>query len=431
MSSSCYLGIGNKVVRRNVVADAFRQCGRRLPSTRGRVIVCAQSKHGVQRKVLSEDSKAARQNAASVVLLLTGFACTPNPAIALTAEDVTNAFSQAQELAKQAQGAASTSYSYAKTFLDQFVEVAKPAVETASPYVQEYGQKAIDVAVPVASELAGQAQKLAGQAGIDTNPFVDAAKTAVQAASSATGFAASQANRVLGAGKPYAASALDRILAQEPNALALEAGGLILLYLLAPFIFSSIGYTFRGYAGDYTAAQALDVLSTQDFVLIDVRTEKEKSKSGLPSLPRSAKNKLISLPVEELPSRLRGQLRSAKRVEAELTAIKITALKKITKSSKVIVLDAYGGVAKTIAKFLKAYGFRNAYIVRDGFDGGKGWLQSQLGVENATASRTEILSPSRIISAGSRALGGAGARSSDVVDVGTRRGLFLPSGSDD
>lgn len=390
---------------------------------------CRQKAHG---KVESKESSPAASNVALLSLTLSAvISTTADSANALTAEDVSNAFTQAQELASKAQEAASTSYGYARQFFDQFVEVAKPAVETASPYVQEYGKKAIDVAGPVASELAEQAQKLAGQAGLDTNPVVEAAKTAVGAASSVAGVVASQGAKTLEAGKPYAASTLERILAQEPSAIAVEAGGLILLYLLAPVIFSSIGYTLRGYAGDYTAAQALDLLGTQDFVLIDVRTEKEKSKSGVPALPRPAKNKQIALPVEELPSRLRGQVRNFKRVEAELTAIKITALKKISKGSKIILLDGYGNTSRMIAKFLKGYGFRSAYIVKDGFDGSKGWLQSQLGVENASASRTEILSPSRIISAGTRALGGAGAKANEVVDVGTRRGLFLPSGSED
>lgn len=49
-------------------------------------------------------------------------------------------------------------------------------------------------------------------------------------------------------------------------------------------------------AGDLTAPQALDLLTKEDYTLIDVRTEKEKVKSGVPSLPRNIKNKLFALP---------------------------------------------------------------------------------------------------------------------------------------
>jgi hypothetical protein len=49
-------------------------------------------------------------------------------------------------------------------------------------------------------------------------------------------------------------------------------------------------------AGDLTAPQALDLLTKEDYTLIDVRTDKEKVKSGVPSLPRNIKNKLFALP---------------------------------------------------------------------------------------------------------------------------------------
>ncbi len=49
-------------------------------------------------------------------------------------------------------------------------------------------------------------------------------------------------------------------------------------------------------AGDLTAPQALDLLTKEDYTLIDVRTDKEKVKSGVPNLPRNIKNKLFALP---------------------------------------------------------------------------------------------------------------------------------------
>lgn len=48
--------------------------------------------------------------------------------------------------------------------------------------------------------------------------------------------------------------------------------------------------------GELTALQALDLLSKEDYTLIDVRSEKEKAKSGVPSLPRNAKNKFLPIP---------------------------------------------------------------------------------------------------------------------------------------
>jgi len=56
------------------------------------------------------------------------------------------------------------------------------------------------------------------------------------------------------------------------------------------------------YKGDLTPAQALDKVTTQDYVLIDVRSDKDKAKAGVPQLPSNSKNKLISVPYAVLSS---------------------------------------------------------------------------------------------------------------------------------
>jgi hypothetical protein len=114
-------------------------------------------------------------------------------------------------------------------------------------------------------------------------------------------------------------------------------------------------------------------------VLIDVRSDKDKAKAGVPQLPSNSKNKLISVPyavlssleastrlsynvlasafsfffiatqkssrccalrLEDLPSKLKGMVRNAKKAEAEIAALKISYLKKIGKGSNVIIMDS-------------------------------------------------------------------------------------------
>ena len=67
-------------------------------------------------------------------------------------------------------------------------------------------------------------------------------------------------------------------------------------YLLLRPAWSLVSFGLRGYKGDLSPAQALDMVTSQDYVLIDVRSEKDKGKDGVPQLPSNAKNKLISLP---------------------------------------------------------------------------------------------------------------------------------------
>jgi hypothetical protein len=57
-----------------------------------------------------------------------------------------------------------------------------------------------------------------------------------------------------------------------------------------------------------------------------------------------------------------------------------------------------GDIAKTVARSLSGFGFNSTWVVTDGFDGGRGWVQSRLGTESSGTSFTEILSPSRVIS---------------------------------
>lgn len=63
--------------------------------------------------------------------------------------------------------------------------------------------------------------------------------------------------------------------------------------------------------------------------------------------------------------RLRSQLRDPSAIEAQVTALQIASLKKISKGTKVILLDRYGPAARTVAKELtrKGYGKVNCRVL--------------------------------------------------------------------
>lgn len=48
--------------------------------------------------------------------------------------------------------------------------------------------------------------------------------------------------------------------------------------------------------GDLTPAQTLDLISSKNHFMIDIRLEKDKDKAGIPRLPSSAKNRMIAIP---------------------------------------------------------------------------------------------------------------------------------------
>lgn len=50
------------------------------------------------------------------------------------------------------------------------------------------------------------------------------------------------------------------------------------------------------FVGDLTPAQTLDLLCTQNYILIDIRSEKDKDKAGIPRLPSGVKNNMVAIP---------------------------------------------------------------------------------------------------------------------------------------
>nr|AEQ59234.1 extracellular calcium sensing receptor [Taxus chinensis] len=314
-------------------------------------------------------------------------------AMAMTKEDIVTSLTKVEETYQQIEGATSTAYGFSKDVLEQILKAVKPAMDAAMPYLQKVSDSAVQVASPVALDVTQKAQIALENAGVDTKPVLEAAKTAAVIA----GGAAEQTTKAIEGAKPIASTTVDSIVSADPIILAEAAGALILLYLFVPSILSSIAFSFRGYKGDLTPAQALELLTKQDYVMIDIRTEKEKSKAGIPSLPRPAKNKLVSIAVEEFPNKLRSLLRKFKQVEAEVTSLKISYLKRLNKGSRIVIMDSYGDVAKIVAKSLTSLGFTHTWILTDGFSGNRGWLQSCLGTESYNTSFAQIFSSSRII----------------------------------
>ncbi|MCO5587599.1 hypothetical protein L7F22_041548 [Adiantum nelumboides] len=178
-------------------------------------------------------------------------------------------------------------------------------------------------------------------------------------------------------------------------------GIFVAIYLLVPFVIQMLAHAVRGYKGELSALQALDMVLKRGYLLIDIRTEKEKFKSGIPSLPQNVMNSILFVPIEDLSLKFKGQLRDYRRAEAEVAAIKISFLRRINKSSKLVILDRYGDVAKLVARSLTRFGFRNSWVITDGFDGGRGWVQSRLSTA-PRAGFAQMFSPTRLISEGAK-----------------------------
>ncbi|KAJ0048889.1 hypothetical protein Pint_16378 [Pistacia integerrima] len=375
-------------------------------------------------------------------------------ALTLDKDQIVSSLTEVEKTVGQVQEVGSSVIDTTQKILEVVGTALKPAIDVALPIAKQAGEQALKIASPVISEATKKAQEAIQGTGVDTEPVLSAAKTVADAAEKTT--------KVIGDAKPIAASTVETISSAEPVVIVGTAGALFLTYLLLPPIWSVITFSLRGYKGELTPAQSLDVITTKNYVMIDIRSEKDKDKAGIPRLPSSAKNRMISIPVsksitmlldyiyfssmlnyqfraksifvkgirsciyslfalglfiqsvlllgcigclEELPSKLRGLVRNSKKVEAEIAALKISYLKKISKGSNIIIMDSYSDSAKIVAKTLTRLGFKNTWIVADGFAGRRGWLQSRLGTDSYNFSFAEVLSPSRVIPAAARRFG--------------------------
>lgn len=321
---------------------------------------------------------------------------------ALTKDQIVSSLTEVEKTFDQVQETGSNVLDTTQRVLDVVGKTLKPAVDAALPILQQAGEQALKYASPAISEASKKAQEAIQSSGFDTEPVMTAAKTVAGAAQ--------QTTSMIEDAKPIASSTVETISSADPTTIVVTAGALFVTYLILPPIWSAISFNLRGYQGELTPAQALDLLCSRNHIMIDIRSEKDKNKAGIPRLPSSAKNKMIGIPLEELPNKLRGLVRNTKKVEAEIAALKISYLKRINKGSNIVIMDSYSDSAKIVARTLTGLGFKNCWIIADGFSGGRGWLQSRLGTDSYNFSFAEILSPSRIIPAGTRSFGPSGTK---------------------
>ncbi|KAI3985577.1 hypothetical protein MKX01_033860 [Papaver californicum] len=338
----------------------------------------------------------------TAISLFTLFTSNDAKAFSFSKDQIMDSLTQVEGTIDQAEEVGSGVLDFTQRVIRVVIDGLKPAADIALPILKSAGDQALKIASPVISEASKKAQETLQSSGFDTEPVVTAAKTVAGAAQ--------QTSKVIEEAKPIASSTVETLSSTDPVVILGTAGALFVTYLLLPPIWSGISYSLRGYKGKLTPAQTLDLISTKNYLMVDVRSEKDKNKSGTPRLPSSAKNKMITIPLEELPSKIRGIVRDSKKVEAEIAALKISYLKRLNKGSNIVIMDSYSDTAKIVAKALTSLGFKNCYVMADGFSGSKGWAQSRLGTDSPNLSFAEVISPSRVIPSVSR-FGTTGSRS--------------------
>ncbi|RZS06556.1 hypothetical protein BHM03_00037235, partial [Ensete ventricosum] len=171
-----------------------------------------------------------------------------------------------------------------------------------------------------------------------------------------------------------------------------------------------------------TIAQVVDVGSSVWGFSLDVfRSLSETLKPGvdaaLPILQSASKEalKIASPVVSDASKQAKEALQSAgvdpspvlsaAQVVSLFSSSSLHSRLNVLEAHNTIQMCSYSDIAKIVARTLTSLGFKNCWIVMDGFSGGKGWLQSRLGTDSYSASLVEVLSPSRVIPAATARFG--------------------------
>lgn len=238
--------------------------------------------------------------------------------------------------------------------------------------------EAVKAAGPVVKQVTPEITKAVTSAientGIDLNAVTSTTSTVVKVASEQAA-----------AASPLVTKVVTFLSGQQPTLIAEAAVGFAAIYVITPVLFKGLVGSVRGFAGELTAVKALDVINNEgNVVLVDIRTAREKEASGLPDIASSASSKLVEVEYAFTEDRkLRSQLRDVGAVEAAVTALQVSALKRVNKGTKIVLMCRYGGSAKAVAKELAKRGFGNVFTVANGFDGRGGWVSSKLQIKPA------------------------------------------------
>jgi len=289
--------------------------------------------------------------------------------------------------------------------------------EKATPYVDRAGKafapilgKASDLAqrtvVPKAADALKAGSEVAGSSltGLESSlnaQGVDIAPVK-QVAGTVAGTVATEAPKV-------GSAVADWVLLQDPQTLAKLGLGGLAAYIVLPVILKVLGSTARGYAGDLRPPQALELMSKdKGSTVVDIRTEDEQMAKGGIAVAKSMAKQVVDLSRTTLPDR--GNFRNPSAVEAKLTALKLAALKSVSKGSKIVLLCSNGKMSKIIAKELANMGYKSTYVIEGGFEQ---WKADKLQTQALYTTSGEVSSSF----APRLALPGTVRGSKSIVDV--------------
>ena len=256
------------------------------------------------------------------------------------------------------------------------------AAEAADAVSSVVGENVQQAAAAVSSVASGISEQVGGVVSSTQSMVQQAQTAAVDATSSLVGSVESQVATAVGSLPPpvrdtltAAASAAGdaaHFIAAEPRI----GGAAVVAAVTLPAVLLW-NAAFGGYSGNYNPDKALEILKSEDALLVDIRSERQRVDNGVPELKRGARGKGVSLPASKLLPSIARKVRNADALAIEIFGAQIASLARVSGNTRVIIMDDRGEMAKAVARAASAAGLRRAYIIDGGF---KSWKSSGLTI---------------------------------------------------
>ncbi|CAL8468025.1 g7564 [Coccomyxa elongata] len=274
----------------------------------------------------------------------------------------------ASTLQDAASGAASSLQEAASSALSSVNQATSGAVDSALSVYKDLAEGVGEVTSSVQDSLAASTSAAASAAEAATSSLPEPVRSALSTVGEPLGNALAQ-------------------VAANPPLLAATLGAAVGVPTIAWW-----RGRFGGYAGLLQPSAALEVLQSEDAILVDMRSEDERVRDGVVGLP-GALGKGAAVPLPYIGGDLARSVRDSNQLSYNIAAAVLSGLSQVSYRTKLLVLDGRGSRnAIQLARTLRSVGLSRAYVVEGGY---RQWLAEGLpakqGVSDYSASPADVI----------------------------------------
>lgn len=131
-----------------------------------------------------------------------------------------------------------------------------------------------------------------------------------------------------------------------------------------------VGYNtiYGGFNGSMKPSKVIEKLQNSDTILVDIRSQEDRIKNGVPLLKLGARGKGVAIPFPSLPPYLSAKVSNKRNLCIEMIGAQIKSIGKINKQTNIVVMDSRGENAKDVARACRRAGLPRVFMMDGGFN---------------------------------------------------------------